>query len=516
MLNRSLILGFLVFSSLVNPAHAGTAKKAFGTLKAPATDQLIIRLKDDGVRRIQSVHRNDAVPDIRLPDGRELRFVRPFDGNGMVVRLPSAVSAEQAQQIAEKLASNAVVASVTPDKRFYPALVPSDPEYPNQWHLFEDTAGIRIPSAWDRSTGSAAGVIAVLDTGIIPHSDLNPARKVAGYDFITDIFTANDGDGRDPDPADPGDWAEAGDPCFVGDPLVDQSSWHGLAVTGVMVAQSDNVLDIAGIDFAARYLPVRVLGKCGGSLSDVADAIRWSVGLPVSGVPANPTPARVINLSLSGVGQCSVEEQNAINAARDAGAVVVVAAGNESADVGNYSPANCDNVIVVGALARDGSRASYTNTGDEIDLSAPAGDGADGVLTLYNLGTQGPGLETLAYIQGTSFTAGQVSAVASLMWAVNNTLSPAQVEEILRRTARSFPDASCNILLCGEGILNADAALAGAADPASVVGIGINTGGGGGGGCVQSAGERRFDPLLVLLMLIAVIGRCWRHRKAQH
>ncbi len=484
-----------------------------------STRQLIVRLKDDGLRRIQTVRRNDTVPDIRLADGRPVSFIRHFNGNGMVVRLPAEVSLEEAQRIAEQLAENPAVASAQPDKRMYPALVPIDPRYPDQWHLFEATAGIRMQSGWDRETGSGSIVIAQLDTGIIPHRDLDPARILAGYDLITDAVTANDGDGRDPDPADPGD-ATLVDECGVGIPG-EPSSWHGLAVAGVMMAESDNATDIAGIDFAARLLPVRVLGKCGGAVSDVIDAIRWAAGLPVVGVPINPTPAKVINVSLSGVGNCAFEEQAAINDAVSAGVVVVVAAGNEATDVATISPANCDNVVTVAAVARDGSRASYANAGEEVDLSGPGGDGdglnADGILTLFNTGSTVPAADTLAEIQGTSFTTAQTSAVVALMWAAsdaaNIALNPAIIEDILRRTARPFTGSGCDTNNCGSGILDADAALAAAVDPVSVLGASVNTGGGGGGCALVANGSSRFDPLFVLLLMAAGLRWCRRHTK---
>jgi serine protease len=496
-----------------------------------ATDKLIIRFSDEGLRQAQAVRPQDLIPGISLPDGERLRSVRRFNTDGLVVRLPRAVSPEEAWRVAELLAAQPGIASAQPDKRMYPALVPNDPDYlpganafvdPGQWYLFEDTAGIRMPSAWDRETGSSSVVIAQLDTGIVAHRDLNPLRLLAGYDFITDLDTANDGDGRDADPTDPGDWAEPADPCYDPDnPALNESSWHGLSVAGVMVAEADNLTDIAGIDFAARLLPLRVLGTCGGDLSDVADAIRWAVGLPVAGVPAvNPSPAKVINLSLSGAGICSPEEQLAIDAAVNAGAVVIVAAGNQGLDVADFSPANCNNVITVGAVDRDGSVASYMNVGEEIDLSAPGGDGegvdGEGILTLFNDGATVPGQDILAYIQGTSFATAQVSAVTALMWAVDGTLDPGTVAELLRRTARirSFPDPSCNTFLCGEGILDADAALAGAADPASVLDSSTDLGGdggGGGGGCTVAAPVNRYD--LSLLLMLAACGVVWLWRR---
>lgn len=507
---------FLLGALLVVSPASGADRNA-----RSMTDQLIVRLEQSSLRRIQSVRANEAVPDVRL-NGQALTFVRRFNGNGIIVRLPRQVSLEEARSMARQLENSEGIASAQPDRRMYPALFPNDPLYPQQWHLFEDTAGIRVPAAWDRETGSSAVIIAALDTGILPHADLDPARILPGYDFISDVATANDGDGRDPDPTDPGDAVEA-DECNIGE-LAEPSSWHGLAVSGVMVAKSDNASlagtagDIAGIDFAARLLPVRVLGKCGGFVSDIIDAMRWTAGLPVTGVPANMARARVINLSLSGPGACSPDEQQAINDVVAEGVVVVVAAGNDSADTAGQSPANCANVIAVGAVARDGKRASYVNAGDEVDLSAPGGDGPDGILTLYNTGTVDPGFDATAVIQGTSFAAAQVSAVASLMFAIDSSLAPGTVADYLRRSARVFPDDSCTTCTCGQGVLDADAALAAAADPAtlpasnfvspSCVVDGASGGGGGGGsGCVLASRPAPFDPVLLVLLVVAAVSR---------
>jgi len=498
------------------------------------TQQIIVRLKDDGVRRIQAARRNEAVAGISLPDGTPLIFVRPFDGNGMVVRLPRAVTFEQAKQIAAQLVADPSVASAQADKRVYPTLVPNDPDYlpgvvdSGQWNLFEDTGGIRMQSAWDLETGSAAVVIAQLDTGILSHRDILDARIILpGYDFFSggpsnlNPPTELDNDpilgdpvGRDNNPTDPGD-ATVENECAPGEPGAggENSSWHGLSVASIMVAESDNSIDMAGIDFAARLLPIRVLGKCGGSVSDVADAIRWAAGFTVDGIP-NPTPARVLNLSLSGSGACTPEEQAAINDAVSVGAVVIVSAGNEDVNVATQSPANCQNVVAVGATLRDGSRAPYTNSGEEVDLSAPGGltenDRNDGIRVLSNSGATVAGLEIIGRIAGSSFSTAQVSAVASLMLAVNSSLTSSQVQDILRLTTRAFPDASCNTTTCGSGILDADAALAGAADPTSVLGIRANTS--GGGGCTVAVAASGFDPVFLLLMVFAA-SWCWQKRK---
>lgn len=505
------VLGFLLCTLLMGNAASAADRDTRST-----TDRLIVRLEQSSLRRIQAVRANEAVPEVRLANGQALTFVRRFNGDGIIVRLPRQVSLEEARSMARQLESSEGIVSAQPDRRMHPALVPIDPLYPQQWHLFEDAAGIRMPAAWDRQTGSGTVIIAALDTGILPHRDLDAARILPGYDFISDATIANDGDARDPDPTDPGDAVTANE-CDIGEPA-EPSSWHGLAVSGVMVGQSDNLDDIAGIDFAARLLPVRVLGKCGGFVSDIIDAMRWAAGLPVAGVPNNVTPARVINLSLSGAGACSPDEQRAINDAVAAGAVVVVAAGNDSADTAGQSPANCANVIAVGAVARDGKRASYVNTGGEVDLSAPGGDGADGILTLYNTGNVGPMFDATASIQGTSFAAAQVSAVAALMFAVNSSLAPATVADYLRRSSRMFPDESCTTCTCGQGILDADAALAAAADPATlpdsnyvspscVVDGASGGGGGGGGGCATALRPSGFDPLLPVMLLVAAVRR---------
>ncbi|VAW73214.1 hypothetical protein MNBD_GAMMA14-753 [hydrothermal vent metagenome] len=486
--------------------------------------QLIIKLKDNRVlRSAASADSRKATPEpLRLPDGRLLTYVRSMTDGSLVIRLPEGISQKEAETLMAQLEQDSTVATVQVDRRLHPALVPNDTEYIRQWYLSQDTAGIRAPGAWDQSTGSSSIVIAVVDTGLLQHVDLNASRILPGYDFISDIPMANDGDGRDADPADPGDAVLANE-CGVGDPATDEpSSWHGLSVMGVMVATSNNNSNIAGIDFSARILPVRVLGKCGGFVSDIVEAIRWSAGLSVSGVPDNPNPANVINLSLSGEGACTLQEQAAIDDAVAAGAVVVVAAGNEGKDVVNFSPANCANVVTVGAVARDGSIASYANRGEEVDLVGPGGDGPvfkDNVLTLWNDGTTTPGTDVLAYITGTSFTAAQVSSVAALMLAVNGTLAPATVKDVLCATARDFVDGSCTGNLCGAGILDANAALAGAANPASVAGgPGCNViadsgggGGGGGGGCVL-VDVKDIDPLLPWLAVMAMIGLRRRNR----
>jgi serine protease len=159
--------------------------------------------------------------------------------------------------------------------------------------------------------------------------------------------------------ATPADWitaAESSSGFFAGCPI-QNSSWHGTHVAGTVAAATNNAVGVSGIDWASKLQPVRVLGKCGGYLSDIADAMRWAAGLSVPGTPLNANPARVINLSLGGSGACSATLQSAVDSVIAAGTVVVAAAGNNAGDAGNFQPANCNGVIAVGATTRAGARA---------------------------------------------------------------------------------------------------------------------------------------------------------------
>lgn len=476
-------------------------------------NQIILKYKATSVTASDTVRPQRAPNNLKTPDGQQLRFRRRMSDNSLVLQLPAGLTDQQMQDTLGELAQDPAVEYVQLDKRMHPAFMPTDPRYSDQWYLFEQF-GINMQNAWDISTGSSGVVIAVLDTGLVTHPDLAPGRFLQGADLISDSFTANDGDGRDLDPTDPGDAVDPNDPgdqanapagC-LNDPVNQTNSWHGLSVIGVMAATSDNSIDVAGIDFSARILPARVLGKCGGAVSDIVDAMRWAVGLPVTGVPNNATPAKVVNLSLSGEGVCTQAEQEAINAVRAAGAVVITAAGNEGEDIANKSPANCQGVIVVGATTRGGDKTAFVNFGTAVDVSAPSGDGSNGIRTLTNPGT--------TLIQGTSFTTAQVSAVASLMYAVNPALAPQDVEGILCSTTQAFPAGStCATDTCGTGIVDAAAALTAAQNPSSVLPVACASNnavpppskdnGGGGGGCSLNE-SRVFDPIWLFFLLLGL------------
>jgi len=342
-----------------------------------------------------------------------------------------------------------------PDRIMTKMMTPNDPRYAEQWHYFDTTGGLRLPAAWDNSTG--AGIrVAVIDTGYRPHVDLS-GQFLAGYDFISDTAVSNDGNGRDSDASDPGD-AVTANACYSGSPA-SNSSWHGTHVAGTIAAATNNGVGVAGVAFGAKIVPVRVLGKCGGYTSDIADAIVWSSGGSVSGVPNIAARAHVINMSLGGGGACDTTTQNAINSARSRGTVVIVAAGNENQNASNASPANCSGVVTVAATTKAGGRASYSNYGTVVDVAAPGGGTGGGVLSTLNSGTNAPGSDTYASYQGTSMATPHVAGVAALMLAKNGALTPDQIESKLKSTARAFP-ATCSG--CCTGIVDAAAAVASA------------------------------------------------------
>jgi len=428
--------------------------------------QLIVKFKDapPGLAVAQRHARADralaAVAD-RL--AVQLEYRRPLAIGADVVRVGAgrAMSEEELEQLAAEVAAQPDVEYAEVDRLLKPLATPNDSMYNQQWHYFESTGGIRLPTAWDTTNGSGVRV-AVIDTGYRPHADL-AANIVGGYDFISDTFVANDGGGRDSDARDPGDWMNAGQ-CGGGyPPSFASSSWHGTHVAGTVAAVTNNSTGVAGVAYGAKVVPIRVLGKCGGLTSDIADAIVWAAGGSVSGVPSNPYPARVINMSLGGGGSCSSTMQSAINSARSNNAVVVVAAGNEATNAANSMPANCSGVIAVAATNRSGGRAYYSNYGNVVDLAAPGGDvrvsGSNGILSTLNTGTTTPGSDTYAFYQGTSMAAPHVAGVAALVLSVNSALTPDGVESLLKSTARPFP-ASCSG--CGVGIVDAAAAVAAA------------------------------------------------------
>jgi len=392
-------------------------------------------------------------------------------------------------------------------------VTPNDSLYPNQWWLqtlVTQRAGVaNFSAAWLRSTGNpvsgATPVVAVLDSGITSHPDLN-ARLLPGWDFVSDALYANDGNGRDNDPQDPGDAISDADrsanpAAFSGCPLAPRSSWHGTVMAGQLGAVSNNVEGVAGGNWFARVLPVRVAGKCGAAVGDIIDGMRWAAGLPVDGAPLNPNPARVIVIGYGGIDACDVNSADntiaatarlyvaALAEVRQAGALVVAAAGNLRGTVGR--PASCAGAFGVTALNREGFKAAYANFGSSLSLATPGGDagsggtcdaelGDGGIVSTGNLGQSSPGAAGYANASGTSFAAPAVAAAATLMLAVSPGLTVAQMEDGLKRSARPFVEVpplgncslggnrsrcGCTTASCGAGMLDVDEALQFAAAP---------------------------------------------------
>ena len=473
----ALLASVAVFSS--GRAAAGPPSPPPGYAQhtpTPQTDQIMVTFASETSR--SAAARETLLDRMSAAAGMSLSFVRPMSGGAYVYRLPAPLANDQVAAISRDLAALPEIAHAEPDiiLRHTGIAVPhaadkapNDPDYGDQWHYRYapgSEEGINLEPAWAITTGSSNTVVAVLDTGILPHADLG-GRTVPGYDFISSSIAGNDGNGRDNNPADPGDWNDAGQ-CGSGSPA-NPSSWHGTHVAGTIGAASNNGDDVAGVNWQAKILPVRVLGRCGGSTSDVIDAIRWSAGLAVSGVPANANPARVLNMSLGGPGACSPLMQAAFDDIIAAGAVAVVAAGNSYDLVDFYNPASCNGVITVAATDRHGDPAWYTNYGSAVEVSAPGGDtyfvSADGILSTLNSGTAGPGADSLAFYQGTSMAAPHVAGVASLLLGMAPSLTPAQVSDLIIDTVRDFPeDSYCSPAYCGDGIVDAYNALS-ALDP---------------------------------------------------
>lgn len=421
----------------------------------PGTDRLIIKYsKTSGL--MPTARGQLAVESAGRRHGVQLNHWRQTAAGAQVFKLSRRMSQAEAEALATTLrAGDSGIEYAEPDRLLVPMWVPNDTLYAQQWALTDATGGVRAPAAWDRATG--AGVtVAVIDTGVRPHVDLAP-NLLPGYDFITDTFVSADGSGRDADAQDPGDAVAAGY-CGTGT-AASNSSWHGTHVAGIVAAAAGNGTGVAGLAFNARVLPLRVLGRCGGYTSDIADAIAWAVGAPVSGAPVNTTPAKVINLSLGGTGSCGITTQNAINTARAAGAVVVVAAGNNAGDATKATPANCAGVVVVAATGKTGGKASYSNYGSNVTLAAPGGDAGAGILSTLNTGATTPSADSYASYMGTSMATPVVSGVAALMLSANPKLTPDQVASLLKSSARAFP-AACSG--CGAGIVDAAAAVAAA------------------------------------------------------
>ncbi|WP_461163979.1 S8 family serine peptidase [Arthrobacter sp. R4-81] len=471
--SRLLIPGVLalVCGSVVSlPAQAASelpvAPAAPAVGAAAGTDQIIVKFKAKAAPG--SAMRAQAFGKVAQISGTPVNDVRGTSAGARVVRSERTLTPDETEKALATLRADPAVEYAEPDHRMHRAAAPNDPYYsgvwgPEQWGLGEENSGMRMEGAWTVSKGGGA-VVAVVDTGITSHSDLN-GNVLPGYDMMSDPDYSRDSDGRDANPRDEGDWTAANE-CQDGLPASD-SSWHGTQVAGIIAAVGNNAQGMIGVAPEAKILPVRALGPCGGYTSDIADGIIWAAGEMVDGIPVNPNPARVINLSLGGVFPCSMTFQNAVNVAYNSGAVVVAAAGNEKIPAAETSPSNCENVVSVAALARTGQLAPYSNYGSAVDVAAPGGDMTamthdlpDGIVVTFNAGSEVPGSEDYAFSEGTSMAAPHASGLAALLMSrLGDLATPANVETRMETTSRKYAWACQPPKTCGSGALDATAAV---------------------------------------------------------
>ncbi len=464
-----------------------TTPDSFGSARLIVQYQKGTSASTSGSRKAATVQAAAARATLRMPVGTGMyttaltaSHVRGLGDGRSVIRLGRRLNETEMSNLLLQLRADPSVRSVQVDRLLKPAAWVDDEYFYQQWNFSGSTpGGINAETAWDTSTGVGV-VVAVLDTGVVPHPDLD-ANMLPGYDFITDAFVSRrPTDERVPGAFDYGDYAEGNytetDDCgpYYGP---SNSSWHGMHVGGTVAEVTNNAIGVAGVAHNAKVLPVRVLGRCGGYTSDIADAVTWASGGAVAGVPINDNPAEVINMSLGGSGTCDPVMQSAIDGAVARGTIVVVAAGNSGEETAYFSPASCANVINVGASTYQGGKAYYSNHGPLVDIAAPGGSGSQTeipngfVLQAGNSSATAPDLDPVTgpayyYNAGTSMSAPHVAATAALIQSVVATpLTPAEMEALLKKTARPFPVAMSPTTPIGVGILNAAKAVAKALEP---------------------------------------------------
>lgn len=545
LISRSRIIAWQCFILILLPVIA----QAQSSAEDPAPSRIIVKWKAQSSRpHTQSLE--TASNDLHKVMGLALRHRRGISEHMEGLQLEAPLTRKDFEKALARLKSNPDVEFAVEDKRRFPhaltKITPNDQYFlatsgrTGQWYMNNvEISAIDAVTAWNYSTGGTAGsgvIVAVVDTGILGnHPDL-VGKVLPGYDFIDcdqgncvgsglTYLTANDGDGRDADPSDPGDWVSSEDKaahptifkssCDTGD-----SSWHGTRVAGIIGAATNNEIGIAGIGYNARILPIRALGKCGGYDSDITAGMRWAAGLSVPGVAQiNPTPAKVINLSLGSAEPCSkTAYPSVVSELINAGITIVASAGNDSAAVN--VPANCAGVIGVTAIRNAGTKVGFSSLGPEVSISAPGGNCGTGgncafsIDTTTNLGTSDntqtcptstnanakchttPGVndytDQINSNLGTSFSAPIVSGTIALMLGANPNLTPNKIITQLKATATAFPqtatntctapgtppipstdinaqECNCTTSLCGAGMVNALKAVQSIASPNIVI-----------------------------------------------
>ncbi len=538
------------------------------------TDRVIVKWRDTGFSAVQTVGTPARTLQLSQATGVPLRPVRELHDRLDLVRLDRPLRGGAMREVLARLRSDPAVRYAEADQRRYVLAFPDDPpndprfvagsdsigEWGGQWYLKDPTAAapaaIGATTAWKSASGKNY-VIAIIDTGVdLTHPDLglygSGGKLLPGRDFICNdqgvncetsgsgytYLVANDGDGWDADPTDPGDWISStdlsrSDDFFAGcgggtsgtEPI--NSTWHGTRVAGIAGALTNNGLGIAGTAYGAYLLPVRVIGKCSGYVSDIVAGMYWAAGLSttsITDIPANPYPAQVLNMSLGGRAPCSETEQEAVTAIVQDGHVVVAAAGNDGGPVD--APANCVGALSVAGIRQVGTKVGYSNvssTASSITVAAPAGNCVTvntGYPWIYpcqysieatsNSGLTVPAQPFYTYSLfsrtytgnvlnegsvGTSYAAPLVSGVVAMMVEANPNLNAQQIIARIQSSATPFPATSgplpggvchvaslnadsagkytdvqdqecqCTTTTCGAGMLNAAAALSNALEP---------------------------------------------------
>ncbi|GAB2574270.1 S8 family serine peptidase [Dyella jejuensis] len=498
------------------PAPKALARLSVATEANQTYNRFIVTYRDGTSERS---NRNNAVQNINAAIGRaglgratisstgatiaplQASYQRKLAIGADLIRTSRALNQSEANSLMRQIAADPAVAHVQPDFKMHAvrdiaapadlqaraqaamqAFTPDDPNYAQyQWDYWDATGGANTNNAWELADGTGV-TVAVIDTGITQHPDLDLSLADEGYDFISDAYVSGrDTDDRAPGGWDLGDWTTtepylSDTTCVSADNPAEPSSWHGTHVAGTVAELTNNGIGMAGTAYNAKVLPLRALGHCGGYTSDIVDAIEWASGGHVEGVPDNTHVAQVINMSLGSGDACTANDATGV-AVADAlgrGTTVVVAAGNSGADVANFSPASCPGVIAVASSGITGKRAFYSNYGAGVTLAAPGGgiyanDASSGqqvnegfVWSAINDGDTTPENPTYGGYAGTSQATPHVAGTVALMLSAAQAAglaapSPADIKNMLVGSARPFPVAEDHPI--GAGIVDAAAAV---------------------------------------------------------
>ena len=480
-------LAMLCLAAISGPALA--ERPRLGAPVDAETERVIVRFRDQAAAASaarQAPGAGSRIDALAARQAMTLKLARSVSDRTHALWLERPLRGRELDRVLQRLSADPAVEYAVADRRKYRAAVPNDPLFnqvaqTGQWWLTAPNgtfvSAIDGPAAWDLTVGDPGVVVAVLDTGaMFDHPDLGRVEQggkfLPGYDFVGGIGgadairVANDGDGRDADPSDPGDWIDVADraQALFADCELSDSSWHGVHIAGIIGALSNNGTGGAGIGWNTPVLPVRVLGKCFGYDSDIIAGMRWAAGLQVPGVPANATPARVINLSLGALEECTAPYRSAVEEMRQRNVLVVAAAGNDG--VGEVTaPGNCPGVVSVTALRHVGTKVGFANFGTGVTIAAPGGNCVNvgalepclyPIISADNAAAKQPGAMIYGGKLGTSFSTPMVAGVAALMLSRDPLLTNADLIERLRLTTRVFPPADPSLFACSDPLFVAD------------------------------------------------------------